>query len=143
VSNTRTTSRPLRSVPQPAQDGAMMLAAALGLALDQAPLQPGCARCVDREKRAGAAQPRIRVAVTWQDGQPVCYEDYEVRLPYDDFEVKLPPQRSDADRPVHYETGEDGPAPCGAQHGSGTFTCANVAAVTCPACRAAMTGDGQ
>jgi hypothetical protein len=78
VSNTRTTSRPLRSVPQPAQDGAMMLAAALGLALDQAPLQPGCARCVDREKRAGAAQPQIRVAVTWQDGQPVCYEDYEV-----------------------------------------------------------------
>jgi hypothetical protein len=79
VSNTRTTSRPLRSVPQPAQDGAMMLAAALALALDQAPLQPGCARCVNREKAADAAQPQIRVAVTWQDGQPVCYEDFEVR----------------------------------------------------------------
>ena len=79
MSNTRTTSPPLlRSVPQPAQDSAMMLAAALALALDQAPLQPGCARCVAREKAAGAAEPRIRVAVTWQDGEPVCYEDYEI-----------------------------------------------------------------
>ena len=83
MSNTRTTSPPLlRSVPQPAQDGAMMLAAALALALDQAPLQPGCARCVAREKAAGAAEPRIRVAVTWQDGEPVCYEDFA--LPVDD-----------------------------------------------------------
>jgi hypothetical protein len=79
VSNTRTTSPPLlRSVPQPAQDGAMMLAAALGLALDQAALQPGCARCVAREKAAGAVAPQVRVAVTWQDGEPVCYEDFEV-----------------------------------------------------------------
>lgn len=78
MANTRTTRPPLRRPVEPsAQDGAMMLAAALGLALERAPLQPGCARCVAREKAAGALEPQVRVAVTWQDGQPVCYEDYE------------------------------------------------------------------
>jgi len=60
-------------------DPSMHLAAVLGLALDQAPLQPGCARCVAREKAAGAAEPQVRQAVTWQDGEPVCYEDFGVR----------------------------------------------------------------
>ena len=60
-------------------DPSMHLAAVLGLALDRANLQPGCAVCVAREKSAGAENPQVREAVTWQDGQPVCYEDFEVR----------------------------------------------------------------
>ena len=63
------------------QHEAVMLAAALGLALDQAALAPGCARCVRREKAAGAAEPQIRQAVTWQDGEPVCWDDFEVSTP--------------------------------------------------------------
>ena len=59
-------------------DPSMHLAAMLGLALDQAPLQPGCARCVAREKAARAENPQVRQAVTWQDGEPVCYEDFRV-----------------------------------------------------------------
>ena len=62
-------------------DPSMHLAAVLGLALEQAALgtlQPGCARCVRREKAAGAAEPQIRQAVTWQDGEPVCWDDFEL-----------------------------------------------------------------
>ena len=59
-------------------DPSMHLAAVLGLALDRAALQPGCARCVAREKAARADNPQVRQAVTWQDGEPVCYEDFGV-----------------------------------------------------------------
>ena len=67
------------AVDERTQHEAVMLAAALGLALDQAGLAPGCARCVRREKAAGVAEPQIRQAVTWQDGEPVCWDDFEVR----------------------------------------------------------------
>lgn len=89
MSNTRTNRRqPLGPIEHnrrqmlgqpPGQQEAVMLAAALGLALDQAGLAPGCARCVRREKAAGVAEPQIRQAVTWQDGEPVCWDDFEVR----------------------------------------------------------------
>lgn len=59
-------------------DDNLRLAAALSFALDGAQLQPGCARCVAREKAAGAVEPMVRAAVTWQDGEPVCYEHYQV-----------------------------------------------------------------
>ena len=59
-------------------DPSMHLAALLSMALDKANLQPGCAVCVQREKSAGAENPQVREAVTWQDGRPVCYEDFEV-----------------------------------------------------------------
>jgi len=58
-------------------DPSMHLAAVLGLALDQAALQPGCVRCVRKAKTAEAAggeMPVIHQSVTWlPDVGPVCY----------------------------------------------------------------------
>jgi hypothetical protein len=56
----------------------MHLAAVLGLALDQAMLQPGCIRCVRARKTAETAGdpelPGIAQAITWlPDVGPVCY----------------------------------------------------------------------
>ena len=80
MSNTRTNRRvalgPIER--QPGQQEAVMLAAALGLALDRAMLQPGCVRCVRARKIAEAGGdvelPLIAQSVTWLPGVgPVCY----------------------------------------------------------------------
>ena len=59
------------------QAQAVLNAAALGLALDQANLQPGCVRCVRKAKTAEAAgeeMPDVHESVTWlPDVGPVCY----------------------------------------------------------------------
>lgn len=70
----RRAGRTLAALPD---DPSMHLAAVLGLALDQAALQPGCVRCVRKAKTAEAAGGEltpISQSITWlPDVGPVCY----------------------------------------------------------------------
>lgn len=65
---------------------ASLIAAAVAIALEQTAFQPGCARCVHEKKIAEAIavkaledrpETTVRQALTWQDGQPVCWEHFD------------------------------------------------------------------
>lgn len=64
---------PMTALPPGPQNPALVLAAALGAALDNRAWQPACARCVARAKTSGDETLRVPQALTWQGGEPVCY----------------------------------------------------------------------
>jgi hypothetical protein len=78
LSNTRTTSPRLLREREPDQPSLLaLLVEAFDGAMSRQAWQPGCARCVARAKRGGTLTG-VNQAVTWQDGEPVCFTDFEI-----------------------------------------------------------------